>query len=237
MGALWWCTLDRLDASTCCAAHLPDVHRPAFNRFTKLEMRLAAASKRCCAAAASRERLYVMDGSKRSSHGNAYFTGFGAAKRIVLFDTLLSRLAPPKSGGSGARAGHYRPPRLEARRAALPLSLLLWDRPAIASLVLRWPGRGEPRHRGRRLLFVLVLPGSPSSCSRFEPLFAPAQSRHAMRRTTRTRRAGEGLVSLPETLTLTRSLHSASTTPSAGRTHERAKPHDELRKSKRTCGG
>jgi len=37
-----------------------------------------------------------MDGSKRSSHGNAYFTGFGAAKRIVLFDTLISRLAPPE---------------------------------------------------------------------------------------------------------------------------------------------
>ena len=37
-----------------------------------------------------------MDGSKRSSHGNAYFTGFGAAKRIVFFDTLLSRLAPPE---------------------------------------------------------------------------------------------------------------------------------------------
>ena len=35
-----------------------------------------------------------MDGSKRSSHGNAYFTGFGAAKRIVFFDTLLARLAP-----------------------------------------------------------------------------------------------------------------------------------------------
>jgi STE24 endopeptidase len=37
-----------------------------------------------------------MDGSKRSSHGNAYFTGFGAAKRIVLYDTLVSRLAPPE---------------------------------------------------------------------------------------------------------------------------------------------
>src|SRR6266702_4259197 len=41
-------------------------------------------------------RTFVMDGSKRSSHGNAYFTGFGAAKRIVLFDTLISRLAPPE---------------------------------------------------------------------------------------------------------------------------------------------
>jgi STE24 endopeptidase len=37
-----------------------------------------------------------MDSSKRSSHGNAYFTGFGAAKRIVFFDTLISRLAPPE---------------------------------------------------------------------------------------------------------------------------------------------
>ena len=40
--------------------------------------------------------LFVMDGSKRSSHGNAYFTGLGAAKRIVLFDTLIERLAPPE---------------------------------------------------------------------------------------------------------------------------------------------
>jgi STE24 endopeptidase len=38
--------------------------------------------------------LFVMDGSRRSAHGNAYFSGFGAAKRIVFFDTLLSRLAP-----------------------------------------------------------------------------------------------------------------------------------------------
>jgi STE24 endopeptidase len=35
-----------------------------------------------------------MDGSRRSAHGNAYFSGFGAAKRIVFFDTLLARLAP-----------------------------------------------------------------------------------------------------------------------------------------------
>jgi hypothetical protein len=40
--------------------------------------------------------LFVMDGSKRSAHGNAYFSGFGANKRIVFFDTLLSRLAPPE---------------------------------------------------------------------------------------------------------------------------------------------
>jgi hypothetical protein len=40
--------------------------------------------------------LFVMDGSKRSAHGNAYFTGFGASKRIVFFDTLLAKLDPPR---------------------------------------------------------------------------------------------------------------------------------------------
>jgi STE24 endopeptidase len=50
-----------------------------------------------------------MDGSKRSSHGNAFFTGFGAAKRIVLFDTLVSRLQPPEVEAVVAHElGHYR---------------------------------------------------------------------------------------------------------------------------------
>lgn len=40
--------------------------------------------------------LVVMDGSRSSAHGNAYFTGFGAAKRIVFFDTLLAALDPPE---------------------------------------------------------------------------------------------------------------------------------------------
>jgi STE24 endopeptidase len=51
----------------------------------------------------------MMDGSKRSSHGNAFFTGFGAAKRIVLFDTLVSRLQPPEVEAVLAHElGHYR---------------------------------------------------------------------------------------------------------------------------------
>ena len=50
-----------------------------------------------------------MDGSKRSSHGNAYFTGFGAAKRIVFFDTLLARLTPPEVEAVLAHElGHYK---------------------------------------------------------------------------------------------------------------------------------
>ena len=41
--------------------------------------------------------LFVMDGSRRSAHANAYFTGFGAAKRVVFFDTLLAKLTPARS--------------------------------------------------------------------------------------------------------------------------------------------
>ncbi len=67
---------------------------PLFNRFTPLEAgtvrsRVEALLTRC---GFSSDGLFVMDGSRRSAHGNAYFTGFGKGKRIVFFDTLLSRL-------------------------------------------------------------------------------------------------------------------------------------------------
>lgn len=69
---------------------------PLFNRFAPLpagEARQAieALLARCGFAAAD---LFMMDGSRRSSHGNAYFTGFGRHRRIVFFDTLLDRLSP-----------------------------------------------------------------------------------------------------------------------------------------------
>jgi STE24 endopeptidase len=69
---------------------------PLFNKFSPLEdgemkSRIEALLKRC---GFQSKGLFVMDGSKRSSHGNAYFTGFGRSKRIVFFDTLLSRLQP-----------------------------------------------------------------------------------------------------------------------------------------------
>lgn len=69
---------------------------PLFNKFTPLEdeslkQRIEGLMKRVGFAS---KGLFVMDGSRRSAHGNAYFSGFGAAKRIVFFDTLLSRLGP-----------------------------------------------------------------------------------------------------------------------------------------------
>jgi STE24 endopeptidase len=70
-----------------------------------------------------------MDNSKRSSHGNAYFTGLGAAKRIVLFDTLISRLAPPEVEAVLAHElGHF------SKRHVWKRTMLLFG----ASLALLW---------------------------------------------------------------------------------------------------
>lgn len=74
----------------------PTVIAPLFNKFEpladeSLRNRVQALMARCGFSA---KGLFVMDGSKRSAHGNAYFTGFGAAKRVVFFDTLISKLTP-----------------------------------------------------------------------------------------------------------------------------------------------
>lgn len=73
----------------------PTVIAPLFNKFTPLgdESLKARIEKLMTRVGFASKGLFVMDGSKRSAHGNAYFSGFGAAKRIVFFDTLLSRLA------------------------------------------------------------------------------------------------------------------------------------------------
>ena len=98
MGEHWWLwTWTAWVAfSLAMTLLLPTVILPLFNKFTPMEdsplkERIRGLLERCRFKA---QGLYVMDGSKRSSHGNAYFTGFGAARRIVLFDTLIERLAP-----------------------------------------------------------------------------------------------------------------------------------------------
>ena len=74
----------------------PTVIAPMFNQFKplddlELQGRVQSLMQRCGFTA---KGLFVMDGSKRSAHANAYFTGFGAAKRVVFFDTLLAQLSP-----------------------------------------------------------------------------------------------------------------------------------------------
>jgi STE24 endopeptidase len=72
----------------------PSFIAPLFNKFSPLQdmamkARIESLLSKCGFTA---QGLFVMDGSKRSAHGNAYFTGFGKTKRIVFFDTLLERL-------------------------------------------------------------------------------------------------------------------------------------------------
>ncbi len=74
----------------------PTFIAPLFNKFQPLEddslkARVTALMQRCGFSA---KGLFVMDGSRRSAHANAYFTGFGAAKRVVFYDTLLRQLSP-----------------------------------------------------------------------------------------------------------------------------------------------
>jgi STE24 endopeptidase len=84
---------------------------PLFNKFAPLDdaelrERVQRLLERCGFKV---KGLMVMDGSRRSSHGNAYFTGFGKSKRIVFFDTLLERLEPPEVEAVLAHElGHFR---------------------------------------------------------------------------------------------------------------------------------
>ncbi len=98
MGELWWIWvwLAWTGFNLLVLLIYPSFIAPLFNKFSPLaDQALAQRIESLLARCGFRSSgLYVMDGSKRSSHGNAYFTGFGAAKRIVFFDTLLARLAP-----------------------------------------------------------------------------------------------------------------------------------------------
>ena len=113
MGELWWAWVWAAWTAFNLLILLayPAFIAPLFNKFSPLEDaaladRVRALLERCGFRASG---LYVMDGSKRSSHGNAYFTGFGAAKRIVFFDTLLARLAPAEIEAVLAHElGHYK---------------------------------------------------------------------------------------------------------------------------------
>jgi STE24 endopeptidase len=100
MGVWWWLYAWAVWVvfNLLMLAVYPTWIAPLFNKFTPmqdaaLKERVERLLERCGFKV---KGLMVMDGSKRSSHGNAYFTGFGKSKRIVFFDTLLSRLNPPE---------------------------------------------------------------------------------------------------------------------------------------------
>ena len=95
-GPLWWLWAWMAWAAFNLAALVifPTFIAPLFNRFEPLADAALAARIRSLMdrAGFAAKGLFVMDGSRRSAHGNAYFTGFGAARRVVFFDTLLAKL-------------------------------------------------------------------------------------------------------------------------------------------------
>ncbi|MHA4870401.1 M48 family metallopeptidase [Duganella sp. PWIR1] len=149
----------------------PTVIAPIFNKFMPLEdqslkARIEGLMQRVGFAS---KGLFVMDGSKRSAHGNAYFSGFGAAKRIVFFDTLLARLQPQEIEAVLAHElGHFKLKHIVKRIAmmfAISLGFLAllgylktqpWFFDGLGVNPVLLPGQGNDAMA--LLLFMLVLP-------------------------------------------------------------------------------
>ena len=166
-GALWWlyAWFAWMAFTLALVVAFPRWIAPLFNRFNPLDdrelrARIEALLARCGFTSSG---LYVMDGSKRSAHGNAYFTGFGRTKRIVFFDTLLERLTPEEIEAVLAHElGHFARghiPRLLAVRFGMALVLL-----AVLGWLYREPAfhqaLGLPQPQVGALLagFALVVP-------------------------------------------------------------------------------
>jgi STE24 endopeptidase len=167
MGDLWWfyVWLTWVGFNLLMLVAYPTLIAPLFNKFTPLaDATLQARIERLLAKCGFRSKgLFVMDGSKRSSHGNAYFTGFGAAKRIVFFDTLLSRLAPSEVEAVLAHElGHFKRHHVWKRVAWLFLASLGFL--ALLGYVINEPWFYEGLGADRRstavalVLFFMVVP-------------------------------------------------------------------------------
>jgi len=164
----------------------PTLIAPLFNKFTPLaddalRQRVQALMQRCGFAA---KGLFVMDGSRRSAHGNAYFTGLGASKRVVFFDTLLQRLTPPEVEAVLAHElGHFSRRHVQKRMVMIfavslgALALLGW----LAGQSGFYAGLGvalnlaAPNDALALLLFSLALPPFAVFLS---PLMAMLSRRH-----------------------------------------------------------
>jgi STE24 endopeptidase len=147
----------------------PNVIMPLFNKFTPLEdatlkERVTALMTRSGFTA---KGFFVMDGSRRSAHSNAFFTGFGAAKRVVFFDTLLAKLNGDEMEAVLAHElGHFKHRHILKMMATsfatslAGLALLGW----VSQQVWFYTGLGViPNLNGNNsalalLLFMLVLP-------------------------------------------------------------------------------
>ena len=167
MGDLWWIYVWSVWVvfNLLLLFIYPTYIAPLFNNFEPMQdeaekARIEALLNKCGFSASG---LFVMDGSKRSSHGNAYFTGFGKTKRIVFFDTLLQRLTPNEIDAVLAHElGHFKRRHVLKRIAyTFALSLgFLWLLAQLLHAEWFYSGLGVSTQSTAiaLLLFFMVLP-------------------------------------------------------------------------------
>jgi STE24 endopeptidase len=187
-GGLWWlwAWVAWVAFNLVLLVLYPTVIAPIFNKFEPLadetlKSRVQALMQRCGFAA---KGLFVMDGSRRSAHGNAYFTGLGRSKRVVFFDTLLQRLTPGEVEAVLAHElGHFKHKHVLQRMVGifgfslLGLALLGWlagQSGFYAGLGVA-PNLAAPNDALALLLFSLALPPFAFFVS---PLMAHFSRRH-----------------------------------------------------------
>lgn len=166
-GTYWWFYLWLVISafSLLMQAVYPTFIAPLFNKFSPLEdqalkQRIEALLTKC---GFKSQGLFVMDGSSRSSHGNAYFTGFGASKRVVFFDTLLEKLnADEIESVLAHELGHFKHKHVIKRiilmftLTFLGLALLGWlaNQPWFFNAL----GVSEPSNHMALILFIFIAP-------------------------------------------------------------------------------
>ncbi len=170
-GGLWWlwAWFAWIVASLLLAVIYPTVIAPIYNKFQpladeSLKDRVQQLMQRCGFVA---KGLFVMDGSRRSAHSNAYFTGLGAAKRVVFYDTLLERLSTAEMEAVLAHElGHFKYRHVRKRMVAVfgmslaGLALLGWlaGSPAFYTGLGVAPNIAAPNDALALVLFMLALP-------------------------------------------------------------------------------
>ncbi|HTT07882.1 MAG TPA: M48 family metallopeptidase [Gammaproteobacteria bacterium] len=183
-GAWWWLKVWALwmGFNLLMQWAYPAIIAPLFNRFSPLAdlglvQRIEALLRR---TGFTSDGVFVMDGSKRSSHGNAYFTGFGRHKRIVFFDTLLKELAPEEIEAVLAHElGHFRR-RHVIKRLLLMAALSLAGLAILGWLIVQpwfYAGVGISQSSAHAALMIFLLI-SPHFTFLLQPLGAWMSRRH-----------------------------------------------------------
>ncbi|TVO58100.1 M48 family metallopeptidase [Denitromonas halophila] len=203
MGAHWWWAvwLFWLGFNLLVLLVWPTFIAPLFNRFTPLEDermrgRIDALLARCGFRS---NGLFVMDGSRRSAHGNAYFTGFGQSKRIVFFDTLLNTLEPIEVEAVLAHElGHFKHRHVTKRLVLMSAMMLglLWLLSALMATPWFFTGLGVTA-QSTAMALALFMIALPVFSFPFSPLMSAWSRKHEFEadRYATEQSSGEALVS------------------------------------------